>query len=70
MARQIFVKDLDQFIINKKDKTIKMIMLVIEKHMERNNKQFAEIRNTVLDGINDFYADVCMALDNTEENDR
>ena len=69
MVRQIFVKDMDQFIRNKKDKTIKMIMLVIEKHMDRNTKQFAEIRNTILDGVNDFYADICLALENEKRDD-
>ena len=68
--RQIFVKDLDQFIRNKKDKTIKMVLLVIEKHMDRNTKQFAEIRNTVLDGINDFYADIFLAIENHEKGDK
>jgi len=70
MARYIYVKDFDQFISNKKDKTIKMILLVVEKHMQRNSREFSEIRNTILDGINDFYGDICLALENHELGDK
>lgn len=64
--RKLYVIDPDQFLANKKDKTIKLIMLVLEKHIKKNTKEFAEIRNTILDGINDLYKDMCLIIDNIE----
>jgi hypothetical protein len=65
-VRKLYVIDPDQFLANKKDKTIKLIMLVLEKHIKKNTKEFAEIRNTILDGINDLYKDMCLIIDNIE----
>lgn len=65
-VRQIYVKDLGQFMSNKKDKTIKAIMKAIEEHIKPGTKQHARIRNEILDNINDFYADICLAVENHE----
>lgn len=75
-SKLVYVVNLDQFIQGKRDQTSKFIMLVIEKHMKRilgeryrNTKEFAEIRNTVFDSVNDFYAVVCLAVENYKNGD-
>jgi hypothetical protein len=66
MRKEIYVKDLGQFMSNKKDKTIKAIMKAIEEYIESGTKTHSKIRNEVLDNINDFYADICLAVENHE----
>jgi hypothetical protein len=76
VAKVIIVKDLGQYIRNKKDKMIRNMLDTLERHYAkilgphfRSSKEWAEIRNTVLDSVNDFYGDVCLAMDNFVEED-
>jgi len=66
MAREIYVKDLGQFMRNQKDKTIRIIMTSIENHIRKNTKEHAEVRNVVLDSLNDLYGIICLAIENHE----
>jgi len=67
--REIYVKDLGSFISGQRDKSMKAILLSIEKYLQKGTKEHADVRNTVLDTFNDFYAIICLAVENSENGD-